>query len=58
MKTEQDKTDFDTAAVWRNAQQRRAEDLVTWLSALPAKQPAKANEAALAYPAAGQPRPI
>jgi hypothetical protein len=55
---EQDKTDFDKAAVWRAAHQRRAEDLGAWLGALPSEQTAKAKETAPAYPAAGQPQPI
>jgi hypothetical protein len=59
MKHEQDKTDFDTAEVWRNAQQRRTDDLGTLLGDYLAMRRPKAGapEKGPSYPA-GQPRPV
>jgi hypothetical protein len=61
MQHEQDKADFDTAEVWRNAQQRRADDLGALFGDYFAKRrpegEAKAADTGPSY-TAGQPRPI
>jgi len=59
VKHEQGNIDFDTAEVWRNAQQRRADDLGALLRDYLARQrtEAGASEKGPSY-AAGQPWPI
>lgn len=61
MPAEQDKTDFDTAEVWRSAKQRRADDLGALLGGYFAKRrpedETKAADTGRSY-VAGQPRPI
>lgn len=58
MNNENDSNNFDTAAVWRAAEHRRAEDLAGWLGALPFKRKAKEEESAVVTGPAHQPQPI
>jgi hypothetical protein len=59
MKDQQSNNDFDTANVWRTAQERRGEDLGSWLSALIEKRrlQTKAKDPVPTYPV-GHVRPI
>lgn len=54
--SEQDKIDFDTADVWRTAQQRRADDLSRWLGIFLEKRRLKAEAEDVARASPGQPR--
>ena len=59
MNDQQDRTDFDTADVWRAAQERRGEDFGSWLGAFIEKRrlQTKAKEPVPAYPV-GHVRPV
>jgi hypothetical protein len=57
MEREQKKTDSDSLAeVWRNAEQRRAQDIGAWLGDVFKKRRLKASDADAAYPE-GHPAP-
>lgn len=50
MEREEDKTEFDTAEVWRKAQRRREEDIGTWLGNYFEKRRLRAADAVASYP--------
>jgi hypothetical protein len=50
MEREQDKTDFDTADIWRRAQQRREEDIGTCIANYFEKRRLKAASTTAPYP--------